>query len=124
LGAKPVEGGDYDVVFECAGSESAIDQSVALLRPGGKLVLMSVSFDRISLPGMELLFKEIQVIPSMSYSTHTGGRDIDSAAALLALNPHIAQTIITHRFPLEDASEAFRVAKDRSAGAIKVVLEP
>lgn len=125
LGARPVEGGDYDVVFECAGgSESAIDESVSLLRPGGKLLLMSVNIDRVSLPGMDLLFKEIQVLPSMSYSRHTGGRDVDSAAALLAANPHIAQAIISHRFPLADAREAFRVAQDRSAGAIKVVLEP
>jgi threonine dehydrogenase-like Zn-dependent dehydrogenase len=32
-------------------------------------------------------------------------------------------TLITHRFALDDAVEAFRVASDRSTGAIRVVLE-
>jgi threonine dehydrogenase-like Zn-dependent dehydrogenase len=29
-----------------------------------------------------------------------------------------------HQFPLDDVVEAFRVASDRAAGAIKVVLHP
>ena len=49
---------------------------------------------------------------------------MDVAAALLAARPEIARSLITHRFPLDAAVEAFRVAGDRQAGAIKVVLEP
>jgi len=43
---------------------------------------------------------------------------------MLADNPNIAQTVITHRFALEHAAEAFRVAGDSASGAIKVVLHP
>jgi threonine dehydrogenase-like Zn-dependent dehydrogenase len=32
--------------------------------------------------------------------------------------------IITHRFPLSQAADAFHAASDRSSGAIKVVIEP
>ena len=38
--------------------------------------------------------------------------------------PELPATVITHRLPLEAAPEAFRIARDRKAGAIKVVLEP
>ena len=39
--------------------------------------------------------------------------------------PEVADALITHRYPLDDAVEAFAVASDRaSSGAIKVVLQP
>ncbi|MCJ7437105.1 MAG: hypothetical protein MUP97_05010 [Acidimicrobiia bacterium] len=61
---------------------------------------------------------------SFTYGHHEHGSDLGDAAALLAGNPAIAETLVTHRFPLEEADEAFRVAADRASGAIKVVLEP
>jgi len=64
------------------------------------------------------------VQPSSMYGRHAAGRDVDGAAALLAANAEIARALITHRLPLEAAPEAFRLARDRAAGAIKVVLEP
>jgi threonine dehydrogenase-like Zn-dependent dehydrogenase len=35
----------------------------------------------------------------------------------------VAATLVTHRFPLEEAPRAFAAAADRAAGAIKVVID-
>ena len=43
---------------------------------------------------------------------------------MLAQTPDLTESLITHRFPIEDAPEAFRVAADKSTGALRVVLEP
>jgi threonine dehydrogenase-like Zn-dependent dehydrogenase len=49
---------------------------------------------------------------------------MDDAAAMLARDPEIARSLITHRYPIEDAAEAFRVAGDKPSNAIRVVIKP
>ena len=123
LGAKDVTG-EYDLVVECAGSESAVRESVGLCRPGGRLLLLGTYWDGLDFPHYAVAQKELTVFATMMYARGGAGRDCDRAAALLAANPEIARSLISHRFPLEEAARAFDVARDRKAGAIKVVLEP
>lgn len=123
LGAKPAEG-EYDIVVDAAGTPSALDRAAELCRPAGTMVLLAVYWEGLNLPAFLVPMKEIRVVPSSMYGRSGAARDIDVAAAMLAANPEIARAIITHRFPLDAAREAFRVARNRKEGAIKVVLEP
>jgi threonine dehydrogenase-like Zn-dependent dehydrogenase len=124
LGASIVGDGEYDVVVEAAGTETALATAAALCRPGGEVLLLSTQWQPVPVPGIVALMKELTFRWSYTYGTHPGGRDLDDAAALLARDAEIAATLVTHRFPLDEAPAAFRVAADRSHGAIKVVLEP
>jgi 2-desacetyl-2-hydroxyethyl bacteriochlorophyllide A dehydrogenase len=113
----------YDVVIEAAGSTSALRRAVDLVKPGGTIALLGVHSDALDVPFSSLLTKEVTLVASMGYCGHAGRREMVLAAEMLANRPEIPDSLITHRFPLEDAAEAFRVAGDRSAGAIKVVVE-
>ena len=129
LGAQVVEPGSaelnvYDVVIDAAGTASALECGLQLCRPGGTLLLLATYWEGFELPGFLLCLKEVRIVPASMYGTHGGTRDIDRAAALMGDNPEIANTLITHRYPLDAAREAFATAANRSAGAIKVVLEP
>jgi threonine dehydrogenase-like Zn-dependent dehydrogenase len=115
----------YDVVIDAAGSESGLARAFELVRPGGRVVLLGVYHGLVPIPGVPMLVKEATMIPSMAYGVDTDGRrEYANAAAVLAANPEIARALITHRFSLDDAAEAFRVAADRASGSIKVVIHP
>lgn len=123
LGAGEASG-LYDVVVDAAGSESGLARAAGLARPEGRVVLLGVYHGLIPFPGVPALVKELTIVNAMAYGRHDGVRETEEVAAMLAEQPDIARTLITHRFPLDDVAEAFRVANDRAAGAIKVVLEP
>lgn len=124
LGVGRAARGLYDVVVDAAGNAGAIATAVESARPAAELLLLGWDWERVVLPGFAVAQKELVVRATMTYGHCGPARDVDAAAALLARRPEVARALITHRFPLDAAPEAFRTARDRAAGAIKVVLEP
>ncbi|MEI8001662.1 MAG: zinc-binding dehydrogenase [Actinomycetes bacterium] len=123
LGATSTSG-LYDVVIEAAGSESALHRVADLARPGGTMSVLGVFPPEATWPQHTCFIKEVRTVPSLGYCRHEHGRDFAQAAALLASSPDLVDALITHRFPIEDAPEAFRIAADRASGARRVVVEP
>ena len=113
-----------DLVIEAAGTADAFAQAAHLVRPGGTIVLLSIHWSPTPTPGVGLWLKEARVVPAMTYGAGPDGRDIDHAAEVLATSPEVARAMITHRRPLGAATDAFDLARQRSGGVIKVVLEP
>jgi threonine dehydrogenase-like Zn-dependent dehydrogenase len=124
LGARIGTYGTYDVVIEAAGTNESLAHAVDLVAPRGTVVVLGVHLGTVELNWMPLFHREARIVPSLGYCRHEGGREMEDAAAMLADDPDIARALITHRFPLQDAGEAFRVAGDRTSGAIRVVIEP
>jgi len=123
LGATASPGLDYDVVIDAAGSQAAVDQAFGAVRPGGTVVAMATYWSPVQV-GLAMSTKEAHLVPSTMYGHHHGVREFETGAAVLAATPELPDALITHRFGLDDAAEAFRVAGDRAAGAIKVQLSP
>jgi 2-desacetyl-2-hydroxyethyl bacteriochlorophyllide A dehydrogenase len=118
--------GEFDVVVDAAGSSSSIEACVALVRPGGTVVLVASYWEPVTFPAF-FTNKEPRIIGALMHDHHHGDgttSDLDDAARVLADMPEVSAAAITHRFPLDRARDAFATATDRAAGAIKVVLEP
>ena len=116
--------GQYDITVEAAGTDSAIASCVRWSAPGGRIAVVGMPKGDLRVPGIGFVMNELSMTGCNCYDNGAGGHEFAQAAQVLANDPEIAATVITHRFPLADAVEAFRVAADRASGAVKVVLSP
>jgi threonine dehydrogenase-like Zn-dependent dehydrogenase len=123
LGAAEPDG-QYDVVIETSGTESGLADAVQAARPLGTVSTVSVFPADVRWPYRAAFLKEVCVVPSMGYGADPGGREIGQVAAMLAAAPEITKTLISHRFGLEEAPQAFAVAAARPAGTFRVVVHP
>lgn len=123
VGATPVDAarGDYETSFDAVCNQLAFDTCVSATMPRGSLVEFGMFWGTVTLSN-SLLMKEITLLPSIFYGHDSTHDDFVTAAQVLAGSQNLADAVVTHRFTLDDATEAVRVAGDRAAGAIKVHL--
>lgn len=116
--------GRYPITVEAAGTDTALAECVRRTAPGGRVALVGVATEDRRVPGIPFVMNELTMVGCNCYDNGSGGHEFARAAGVLADDPEIAAAVITHRFALAEAPEAFRIAAGRSGGAIKVVLEP
>lgn len=107
-----------DMVFDAAGSAESLRTAIDLVAPQGKVVLYGVHGAPVHEVDIDrIILKDIVVYGALS--DRLGWEDIIGWVAGGKLN---LRDIITHRFPLERAQEAYETVRDRRDGAIKAVL--
>ena len=123
LGASLTTGADYDIVLDAAGTQSSLDRATELVRPGGTVGVLGTFWGPVSL-GLPFQMKEVTLVPAFTYGHHHDGDEFTESTRILAAVPDLADVLVTHRFDLDDAAEAFRVAGDPQEDAIKVAVLP
>ncbi len=112
------EPNQIDTVIECCGQQSAMDQAIELLRPGGKLVIVGIpQVERISLPIDLMRRKEICV-----QNSRRQNECVQPALDYVESGKIKPDFMITHRFDLEHAGEAFDMVDQYSDGVIKAII--
>jgi L-iditol 2-dehydrogenase len=110
---------EVDVAFELAGNDAAVEQAMAVARPGGRVVLGGIpSDDRTSFPASLARRKglTLALVRRMKDDVYERG------ACLVASGRVDVASLVTARFPLERAAEAFTSAVSRQG--LKVVVQP
>ena len=108
-----------DVVFEAVGSPRTLETALRLVRPGGRVVAVGVNTEE-RIPFNLLLAQSVEatVIP-----VYLGRDAFPEAISLLASDRIDGTRLVSHRFPLERATEAMDTALSVSSGAVKVMIE-
>jgi L-iditol 2-dehydrogenase len=111
------KGRGVDVAFEAAGEQGAIDDAFAAVVPGGKVILAGIpDNDQTSFSASTARRKGL-TIKLVRRMKHTYPRAIELVSKGLV----DVRSLVTHRFPLAQAIEAFRVSARREG--LKVIIE-
>jgi L-iditol 2-dehydrogenase len=119
-GARRLTGGHgFDLVFVGPGKSAVIREAAETVAPGGTLLLFTMAPPGESWPAPlhDLYFREIAVVPSYS----CGPDDTREALALIESRLVPVADLVSHRFALEDAPEAFARAQ-HAEGSMKVLF--
>jgi threonine dehydrogenase-like Zn-dependent dehydrogenase len=121
----PVEASDlrgrFDLVVEATNSAAGAAGALAMARRAGTVILLGISGARALTVDPDVISLGHLRVQGVFAATRTAWRWLVSLYGTGLFDP---SPLITHRFRLDQVDEAFRVLGDRSAGALKVIVEP
>ena len=112
------DGRGPDIVFECAGTVATTQQSIALVRKGGTVVIVAICFETVELPVSNINLRGLTVKGSMCFSPG------EYAAALrLIKNKKIdVAPLLRRKMSLTRINDAFEMALRGEGG--KILIKP
>jgi L-iditol 2-dehydrogenase len=108
-----------DVVFEASGDQDAVNHSLEILKPGGKLVLVGIPPSASYSFNMDIMRrKEINVI-NVRRQNHC----VEEAIGLIVNGKVDVEKMVTHHFPLDETPLAFDMVEGYKNGVIKAMID-
>lgn len=108
-----------DIVFECCGRQEAFDQAVELVKPGGKIVIVGIpEFDEWSMSVDKTRRKEVSI-----QFIRRQVDCVEHTIEMMANGTIDISNMVTHRFPLGKAHEAFEFVAAYSEGVMKAMID-
>lgn len=96
MGNKP------DITLECTGVESSLRLSLNITQNGGRVVLVGLGPENVSVPLCMSSLRQIDIIGSARYNN-----TFPLAIELISSGRVNAKEVVTHKFSLEDSTKAF-----------------
>ena len=112
------DGEGPSVAIDAVGAPPVIRQCCGLVANAGRVVIVGLSAQEVSLPIIDFTRKEMTLLGSRNNAGRFG-----EAVLLVRRNRDRVGAMITHRFPLAETSEALRFAADNPAAVEKVMIE-
>ncbi|EPQ14743.1 Sorbitol dehydrogenase [Myotis brandtii] len=113
LGCKP------EVTIECTGAEAAIQAGIYATCPGGTLMLVGLGSEMVNVPLVHAAIREVDIKGVFRYCNTW-----PMAISMLASKSVNVKSLVTHRFPLEKALEAFETSKKGLGLKVMIKCDP
>ena len=114
--ARKALGGSADIVFDCVGVQSSMDQAIAMADKGGTVVVVGVPARPVTVPLPIVQDHQIRIQGSATYLPE----DFRESADLLRTGVVKTGDFVTATRPLAQAAEAFELAS--SGNHVKVLV--
>jgi L-iditol 2-dehydrogenase len=107
-----------DLVFECAGLQETIDQCLSIVKPCSQVVLVGIPIDdRASFDMNHMRRKELRV-----QNVRRQLEQVPRALDMIATGKIDMGAMVTHRFTLDQAQEAFELVADYRDHVVKAMV--
>lgn len=111
--------GNFAAAFECSGAEPVFDQTLTIVRAGGRVALLGLTADPPRVDLNIAVQKEIELYGNFAYTPD----DMRAAFDLIASRRVRPDELISHRFALDEVQQAFET-QTRSDETLKVMVYP
>lgn len=112
--------GGFDKVIECCGNSGAVTEAITLCKPGGKVVLVGVSMEPVTIPTVVGVLAEIDLQGAIAYTE----KEFDTCIKLVDEHKLYLKKYIDRKVPLEEVQESFEVLTSGVDDVIKVIIKP
>jgi threonine dehydrogenase-like Zn-dependent dehydrogenase len=114
-----------DVVIETVGGKAdTLSEAVSMVATSGTIAMLGVFDGAPRIPAFEFASRELNLVGSYCYAHDARVGDFAYATALLAKHRDALAPLVTHRFKLDQVTQAYAAAADKRSGSIKVQIEP
>lgn len=110
-----------DEVFECSGAKGTLNQSIRMVKRGGRISLIGVATDDVV---EEIPFKYVTHNEIAIFGSRANPNTAWKVLALMSSGQLPVKKLISHTFPLEQFGEALDTFVHRKENAVKVVILP
>ena len=94
--------------------------AIRMAKPMGKILLLGIPYKPVTVDFEEL----IQRNKSIHTARGEGWSNVSRAVSLVASRKVTLKPYLSHSFPLDEISKAFKTFVERIGGAVKVIVKP
>jgi len=111
--------GGFDKVIECTAAEPAVNLAIDVLKYGGKMIFVGVTYKKVPFNALNLVMKEISM-----EGIFVACVVFDKVIELLSHNLFDVRKYITKEIGLDEVQEAFEELHRGDSEQIKIVITP